>query len=515
MDRLDLVPREGGEGDQPVVPGCDPRFAVIADKWTQHQLAAGEAGFRAVEVIDQADDPVARLLASVLGGHGIDMFMEEAAIAVGSHFQIPCCDRKDGQPQIAAEMFEPGFNRSGEMRSGGTKVGGCKGPPFVRRYAISAFGPHQRGNEESFVLQGMIEQGLRHIVGQEPIDDCIFGDGKSVHRALPARSFPLGERCKRKRQRCRMPVAVLSALVRPLVEPHLPPSIEAKFFTSVEELLELAPQAEIGWFDLDNKAMMVEAVKRAGKLKWFSSIYAGLDFLPHELMMERGITVTNGVGINAITIAEYVIMGMLVHAKGYREVVRAQDRHEWLLDSPGKIELAGSKALLLGYGAIGQLIKPRLESFDVAVTVVRRSGGEGVLTPDQWRAGLGDFDWIILAVPATAETSGMIGAAELAAMKPSAVLVNIARGEVVDQPALVAALQAKAIGGAFLDVTTPEPLPADDPLWSLDNAHVTMHLSGRAQTKMFQRSAERFVANCHRYVADQAVEPRFDLRLGY
>ena len=291
-----------------------------------------------------------------------------------------------------------------------------------------------------------------------------------------------------------MPVAVLSALVRPLVEPHLPAGIEAKFFSSVEELLALAPEAEIGWFDLDDKATMVEAVKRAEKLRWFSSIYAGLDFLPQELMLERGVTVTNGVGINAITIAEYVVMGMLVHAKGYREVVRAQDRHEWLADSPGKIELAGSKALLLGYGAIGKLIKPRLEAFEVGVTVVRRSGGEGVLTPDQWR---------------------MIGADELAAMMDSAVLVNIARGEVVDQTALVAALESKSIGGAFLDVTTPEPLPADDPLWSLDNAHVSMHLSGRAQTKMFLRSAERFVANCHRYVAGEPVEPQFDLTLGY
>ncbi|MHA6333116.1 D-2-hydroxyacid dehydrogenase [Qipengyuania sp. CAU 1752] len=312
-----------------------------------------------------------------------------------------------------------------------------------------------------------------------------------------------------------MPVAVLSALVRPLVEPHLPDGIEAKFFASVEELMALAPEAEIGWFDLDAKEPMVEAIKRAEKLQWFSSIYAGLDFLPHELMRERGVTVTNGVGINAITIAEYVVMGMLVHAKGYREVVRAQERRDWLTDSPGKIELAGSKALLLGYGAIGKLIKPRLEAFDVAVTVVRRSGGEGALGPDQWRERLGDFDWVILAVPATTETAAMIGADELAAMKSDAVLVNIARGEVVDQEALVAALESKRIGGAFLDVTTPEPLPADHALWSLDNAHVTMHLSGRAQTKMFQRSAERFIANCHRYLAGEPVEPRFDLSLGY
>ncbi|MEO1648967.1 MAG: D-2-hydroxyacid dehydrogenase, partial [Pseudomonadota bacterium] len=231
--------------------------------------------------------------------------------------------------------------------------------------------------------------------------------------------------------------------------------------------------------------------------------------------IERGITVTNGVGINAITIAEYVVMGMLNIAKGYREVVRAQDRRDWLLDSPGKRELYGSKALLLGYGAIGQLIKPRLEAFNVDVTVVRRTPGEGTLTPDEWRAKLGEFDWVILAVPATPETDNMIGETELAAMKSDAVLVNIARGAVVDQDALVSALQKKAIGGAFIDVTTPEPLPSDDVLWTLENAHVTMHLSGRAQDKMFIRSAERFLDNLAKYRRGEPVAPIFDPVRGY
>ena len=312
-----------------------------------------------------------------------------------------------------------------------------------------------------------------------------------------------------------MTTAVLSGLIRPLVEAQLPAQIEPRWYSSVEELHALAPEAEIGWFDLDAKGPMAEAVRRAEKLVWLNSIYAGLDFLPLELLQQRGVTITNGAGINAVTIAEYVVMGMLTMAKGYREVVRAQERREWLLDSPGKRELAGSKALLLGYGAIGKLVKARLEAFDVEVAVVRRSGGEGVLTPGEWRARLGEFDWVILAVPATPETDAMIGAPELAAMKADAVLVNIARGAVVDQPALVAALAEKRIGGAFLDVTTPEPLPADHALWGLDNAHVTMHLSGRAQSKMFVRSAERFLANCRRFVAGEPLEPVFDPARGY
>ena len=208
-------------------------------------------------------------------------------------------------------------------------------------------------------------------------------------------------------------------------------------------------------------------------------------------------------------------MGMLTVAKGYREVVHAQSRHEWLMDSPGKRELFGSKALLLGVGAIGSLIAERLAPFGVEVTKVRRTPGPDVLAPDQWRAKLGEFDWVILAVPATPETDGLIGAAELAAMKSDAVLVNIARGQVVDQDALIAALKANQIHSAFLDVTTPEPLPAEHPLWDLPNAHVTMHLSGRAQDKMFIRSVERFLVNLERYRQGEALEPVMDLLRGY
>jgi phosphoglycerate dehydrogenase-like enzyme len=150
---------------------------------------------------------------------------------------------------------------------------------------------------------------------------------------------------------------------------------------------------------------------------------------------------------------------------------------------------------------------------------VRRSGGakneERVLTPDEWRGKLGEFDWVILAVPSTPETENMIGADELAAMKRECVLVNIARGEVVDQAALIEALKSRSIEGAFLDVTTPEPLPETHELWTLDNAHISMHLSGRAQNMMFIRSAERFLENLQKYLRGEPVAPIFDPKLGY
>lgn len=312
-----------------------------------------------------------------------------------------------------------------------------------------------------------------------------------------------------------MTVTVLNAMLKPWLEGQLPDWVEPRWYASKDEVFALAPEAEIGWFDMYTKADVVKVVTMAERMRWLNTGYAGLDFFPLELMAERGVRLTNGAGINAITIAEYVVMGMLSFAKDYPAVLRAQARGEWLKDSPGKRELFESKALILGHGAIGQEIDARLAAFGVEVAKVRRTPGPGTLGPDEWRARLGEFDWVILAVPQTPETEGMIGAAELAAMKRDAVLVNIARGGVVDQEALVAALQERRIGGAFLDVTTPEPLPEGHPLWSLDNAVVTMHLSGRAQTRMYERAAQRFLRNLPRFRSGEPLEAEADLTRGY
>ena len=312
-----------------------------------------------------------------------------------------------------------------------------------------------------------------------------------------------------------MTKATLPALLRPLIESRLPDGMDVRWFTTKDEAMAHAPGSEIGWFDMYDKGDMAVVIANATELKWLNSIYAGIDGMPIDQLIAQGTAYTNGAGINAITIAEYVVMGMLTVAKGYDDVVRARDRREWLTDSPGKIELAESKALILGAGAIGSLIAKRLAAFDVAVTTVRRTPAAGSLGPDQWRAQLGDFDWVILAVPATAETDGMIGKAELLAMKPTATLINIARGSVVDQGALIDALTSNSIAHAFLDVMTPEPLPPEHPLWAVRNAHITMHLSGRAQDKMYVRSAARFLDNLQRWQSGGPLLHQVDLSRGY
>ena len=301
-----------------------------------------------------------------------------------------------------------------------------------------------------------------------------------------------------------------------MLEPRLPADLEVAWFAKPDQANEMIADADIAWVDMQPTRLVEAAIRSAGpQLKWVSTIYAGLDAFPLDVLREKKVTLTNGAGINAYAVAEYAVMGVLNGAKRFDEVVRAHDRRDWLGDAPGKIELYETSALVIGYGAIGKLIGERLEAFGVAVTGVTRSGRDGTITADAWAARLGEFDWVILAAPSTDATKAMIGADELAAMKPSAWLVNIARGDMIDDDALVAALGASEIGGAFLDPTSPEPLPADHALWSAPNCIVTMHLSGRSQTKMFQRAASLFLRNLDAFRAGRAMQNVADLDAGY
>ncbi|TPG12728.1 D-2-hydroxyacid dehydrogenase [Sphingomonas oligophenolica] len=310
--------------------------------------------------------------------------------------------------------------------------------------------------------------------------------------------------------------AVLPAIARALLEPRLPAAIEAAWFTKPDEANAMIADADIAWVDMQPTHLVADAIRAAGpQLTWVSTLYAGLDAFPLDWLRDHEVTVTNGAGINAYAVAEYAVMGVLAGAKRFDEVIRAHDAHEWPKDAPGKVELFETSALIVGYGAIGRLIGERLAAFGVDVTGVTRSGRDATLMPDAWQAKLGAFDWVILAAPSTDATKAIIGADELAAMKDSAWLINIARGDMIDDDALIAALEAGKIGGAFLDPTNPEPLPPEHPLWSAPNCMITMHLSGRSQTKMFHRAADLFVKNAHAFVAGEPMTNVVDLDAGY
>jgi phosphoglycerate dehydrogenase-like enzyme len=308
--------------------------------------------------------------------------------------------------------------------------------------------------------------------------------------------------------------AVIPAFARKSLEERLPPSVQAVWPTNAAEAMAAMPGAEIAWLDvpgLDRNA----AIRASETLRWIVGSQAGLDELDTKLMAERGIVMTNGSGLTSVAVAEYAVMGMLVAAKRYDQVVRMTDRHEWPTRPPGRAELDGATALIVGMGAIGQAVADRLAGFNVAVTGVTRSGRDGTITPDAWRARLGEFDWVVLAAPVTKETAAMIGPAELAAMKPTAWLVNVGRGALVDQGALIEALRAGTIAGAFLDTVTPEPLAADDPLWDAPNALITMHLSGYSQSSIRRRAVDLFCENLAAYLDGRPMRNVVDLSVGY
>jgi len=312
------------------------------------------------------------------------------------------------------------------------------------------------------------------------------------------------------------PKAAMASLVRPLVEPHCG-DLDVTWFTSTEEALAIAPHAEIGWFDMYDKAKMAEIISAATNLKWLNSIYAGVEHFPLEQLKAQGTILTNGAGLNSAPIAEFAVMMMLSAAKRSDLIVDNQRQHNWLSTPPGTTEIDDSKALIIGYGGIGQQIAKKLSGFDVEVTAVRRTptGEANVIGLDDWRDRLGEFDWVFVSAPATSDTRHLLGAEEFAAMKDSAWLINVARGTLVDQDALLAALNDKTIGGAALDVTDPEPLPADHPLWDAPNCLITMHLSGTAQSRMFQRAATRFVENLKRYRKGDEMIAVADFDRGY
>lgn len=309
--------------------------------------------------------------------------------------------------------------------------------------------------------------------------------------------------------------AVLPGWARADLEPHLPEWVDAAFWRDEEHLLDLAPSAQIGWFDMHVKPPALAAIAAARQLEWLSSAYAGVDWMPLGELAERDIALTCGSGLAAGQVAEFAVMSMLAYARGYRDIVRAQERKDWLKMPPRMDTLDGTSALILGYGEIGKAIASMLAPFGVNCTPVRSSAREGALGPDDWRPRLGEFDWVVLSLPNTPESAGMLGAAEFAAMKDSAVLVNYGRAEVVQQDALVTALQDKVIGGAILDLTEPEPLPPEHPLWDIESAHITMHLSGIPNEAGRKRASDRFLRNLELFRRGEPLEAQVDLERGY
>lgn len=275
----------------------------------------------------------------------------------------------------------------------------------------------------------------------------------------------------------------------------------------------------------------------APRLRWVQLHSAGADHLIGTPLWESDVWITTASGIHAVTIAEYVLGSMLAFSRRFPRMFDYQQRAEWPRDRWQKFlgrELRGSSVCIVGYGSIGREVARQVRCLGMRVLAVKRnpeqrtdpgfrlpgtgdpdgSIPERIYPPEALHEALRQSDYVVVAVPSTPTTRHFIGEAELRAMPRHAYLVNIARGDVVDQEALVRALQEGWISGAGLDVFDPEPLPSDNPLWRLDNVILSPHVSGFTP-HYDDYATDLFAENLRRYLAGEPLLNLVDRERGY
>lgn len=249
-------------------------------------------------------------------------------------------------------------------------------------------------------------------------------------------------------------------------------------------------------------------------LRWFHSFSAGVDHPAFRSLLDRGVLLTNSSGSSAPSIAQYVVGMMLRVSKRMDGWMENQRQRAW--QSQETEELTGKTVGIVGVGAIGGEVARLARAFGMRVVGLRRRQRamrniDELLPPERLHDLLSASDFVVLTVPLSSATDGMIASAELAAMKPSAWLINIARGRVVQERDMIAALKTGTIAGAVLDVFEEEPLPPESELWSLPNVIVTPHNSGWSPLN-FERASELFVENFGRFASGRPLRNRVRLR---
>ena len=242
----------------------------------------------------------------------------------------------------------------------------------------------------------------------------------------------------------------------------------------------------------------------APHLRWIHALGAGVDTLPFDELRKSDAIVTNSRGVYADALAEFALAAMLWFAKDLRRLERNQAARVW---EPYTVERLESQSVgIIGYGGIGRAVGRRTEALGMRVIEVRRQSGviDEALTAD----------YVVLSMPLTATTRGMVDQERIARMKPGAVLINICRGAVVDEPALIEALRAKRIRGAALDVFETEPLPPTHPLWALDNVLISPHTADHTADS-HERAMRFFLRNLELFWRGESLENVVDKDAGY
>lgn len=259
-------------------------------------------------------------------------------------------------------------------------------------------------------------------------------------------------------------------------------------------------------------------VQEAKTIRWFQATGAGVDSVIPVADLLPGMIITNARGIHGDVIADYVLTGITMLKWDIRRIVADQAERQWTNRSV--VPLSAMTIGVIGLGSIGGEVCRRAKAAGMAVIGFRRSPSlasdhaDEVYAVNRLESELGRCDAVVLTVPKTVETAGMIGAAQFACMKRTAVLLNVSRGDIVREPDLVAALQDGIIGGAMLDVFQREPLPQESPLWSMPNVIVTPHMAGGAADYV-ERMLAIFFDNLDRFMAGQPLRNLVDPGRGY
>lgn len=276
---------------------------------------------------------------------------------------------------------------------------------------------------------------------------------------------------------------------------------------TAEAFVNAAPEADVMLVGGVKRALVEQVFAMAPNLRWIHSQWAGLDGLMFPALAQSSIPLTNGAGVFAEALGEFAIAAMMWFAKDLDRMRRQQSERRW--EEFDVQMLSGARLGIIGLGGIGKAVARRALALGMHVHGLGRKH-----TRDEFDSVLRESDYLLLSAPLTAETRGMIAARELAMMKPGSVLLNLGRGAVVDETALLAALRSGPVRGAALDVYHVEPLPADHPLWEMKNVLLSPHTADHTATWL-EQATRFFVRNYARYVNGEPLENLVDKQRGY
>jgi phosphoglycerate dehydrogenase-like enzyme len=287
-----------------------------------------------------------------------------------------------------------------------------------------------------------------------------------------------------------------------------------------EAVRAAAPTADILFFASTNPRLLSAALPAATRTKWIHSLWTGVEGILGSEMRQHKAPLTNGRGVFRWPLADWAVAVMLHFSFDLGRVIRQQQQGVW---QPFLSKLLDGRTLgIIGYGAIGSAAASRARTFGMRIAALRRrptlfvddTHVDEAFAPENLKQLLAVSDYVLVATPLTSETRGLLGESEIAAMKPEAVLINVGRGPVVDEPALIRALQTGALRGAALDVFSVEPLPAGHPFWSMPNVLLSPHTADRVEGFLVP-AIDSFRENLKRFIEGEALANIVDKQAGY